>query len=252
MPPSLATYQAAANAVYAPQQAADDATALATEQNTIATDEAEKPQIQTDYTSAIDKLTQSVADQTGKISQLYATNLGGNFSGLQANSMAQVYSTADQQQSIIEQTQANKLAQITTDEGNASNSYEADLSSTASKYQGEEADYANSNYNTALSEYNTQQGELERSEISASSKSSGGSGGSSSSGSTSITSQKGEIAAGLNSVKGGDGYVSPQDYAAAYEDWLQLGGTVASFNSEFGSLKNPKNGYYNYAISQAK
>lgn len=247
--PALATYQAAANAIYAPQQAADDATALSTEQNTIATDEAEKPQIQTDYTSAIDKLTQSVTDQTGKIAQLYATNLGGNFSGLQANSMAQVYSTADQQQSIIEQTQANKLATITTDEGNAANTYQADLSSTASKYQGEEAQYAEDAYNTATNDYNEQQAETERAEISASSKSSGGS---SSSGSTSLTSQKGEIAQGLDSVKGSDGYVSPQDYAKAYQDWIQLGGTVASFNSEFGSLKNPKNGYYNYAVSQLK
>lgn len=249
MQPSLATYQAAANSIYAPQQASEDTTALSTEQNTIATDEAEKPQIQTDYTSAIDKLTQSVSDQTGKIAQLYATNLGGNFSGLQANSMAQVYSQADQQQSIISQTEANKLAAITTDEGNASNTYQADLSSIASKYQGEEADYAQSNYGSALSDYNTQQAELQRAEVKASSGGSGGSSGSAALPTQAETSSA--IEQGLQKVTGADGYVSPQDYAAALGDWLAAGLPRAGFNKQFSAFRNPSNGYYNYAISQA-
>lgn len=168
-PPSLATYQAAADSIYAPQQAADDATALATDTNTKATLEAEKPQIATDYTSAIDKLTQSVTNQSGSIAQLYATRLGGNFSGLQGNAMAQVFASADEQQGIIEQTEANKLAQITTSEGEADTTYNADISSIASKYQGEEADEANSAYDTATNDYNTQEAETERAEIKASS-----------------------------------------------------------------------------------
>lgn len=243
-PPSLATYQSAVNAIYAPQQAADDTTALSTEQNQIATDEAEKPQIATDYQSAIDKLTQSVTDQTGSIAQLYAKNLGGNFSGLQANSMAQVFSAADEQQSIISQTEANKLAQITTDEGNAANTYQADLSSIASKYQGEEADEANSEYNTALNDYNDQEAETERTEIKAGS----------SSASTALPTQaetSSAIEQGLSKVTGADGYVSPQDYAAALGDWLSAGLPRADFNKQFSAYRNPANGYYNYAISQA-
>lgn len=249
-PPSLATYQAAANAIYAPQQAADETTALSTEQNTIATDEAEKPQIQTDYTSAIDKLTQSVTDQTGSIAQLYAKNLGGNFSGLQANSMSQVYSVADEQQSIISQTEANKLAQITTDEGNAANTYSADLSSISSKYQGEEADEANSDYNTAMNDYNDQQAETERTEITQA----GENARSSSTASTALPTQaetSSAIEQGLSKVTGADGYVSPQDYAAALGDWLSAGLPRADFNKQFSAYRNPANGYYNYAISQA-
>lgn len=172
--PSLATYQAAANAIYQPQQAADDATALATDTTTKATLEAEKPQIATDYTSAIDKLTQSVTNQNAQIGQLYATRLGGNFSGLQGNAMAQVFASADEQQGIIESTEANKLAQITTEEGNADTTYQADLSSIASKYQGDEADEANSAYDTALNDYNDQEAETERAEIKANSSGSSG------------------------------------------------------------------------------
>lgn len=63
-----------------------------------------------------------------------------------------------------------------------------------------------------------------------------------------LSNAAGQIESGLRSVKGGDGYVSPQDYAQAYKDWTQAGGDISSFNSKFGYLKNPKNGYYDYAI----
>lgn len=61
----------------------------------------------------------------------------------------------------------------------------------------------------------------------------------------------GQIRSGLNTVRGRDGYVAPQDYAKAYQDWVQSGFTPASFNSTFKDLKNPQNGYYDYAISKS-
>lgn len=232
-PPSLSTYQAAANAVYAPQQAADNATALATDTTTKADLEAEKPQVATDYESAIDKLTQSVQDQTGQIAQLYAKNLGGNFSGLQANSMSQMFSQANEQQSIISQTEANKLAQITTSEGDADINYQAALSANASKYQGEEADYANSNYDTALSEYNTQEGELERSEISAASKSSGGSGGSSSAAISGKGYSVKQLSSGNKAYTGPNGQTNLYQYASA----VSGGDATQTYNTILSELK---------------
>lgn len=61
-----------------------------------------------------------------------------------------------------------------------------------------------------------------------------------------------QITAGLKKVTGGDGFVSPQDYAKAYDDWTAAGYSGSSFDSYFAKFKNPKNGYYNYAISQSK
>lgn len=64
-----------------------------------------------------------------------------------------------------------------------------------------------------------------------------------------------QIASGIRSAlaktTGGDGYVSPEDYAQAYIDWLNNGQSASSFNSAFSSFKNPTNGYYDYAIAQA-
>lgn len=71
-----------------------------------------------------------------------------------------------------------------------------------------------------------------------------------SSGSSNPIASISQIQSGLLSVRGGDGYVSPQDYAKALADFVQVGGTKTSFNQMFGNLKNPKNGYYDYAISQ--
>ena len=46
---------------------------------------------------------------------------------------------------------------------------------------------------------------------------------------------------------GGDGYVSPNDYASAKEDWVSRGGTQASFDKEFDDRRNPANDGYNVA-----
>lgn len=59
------------------------------------------------------------------------------------------------------------------------------------------------------------------------------------------------ISSNLAKTTGKDGYVAPEDYAQAYVDWINSGGSASSFNSNFGRYKNPSNGYYNYAITEA-
>lgn len=56
---------------------------------------------------------------------------------------------------------------------------------------------------------------------------------------------------GLATVRGKDGYVSPQDYAAAYKDWVGSGYSASTFDNYFGDLMNPKNAYYQYAKTRA-
>lgn len=141
-----AEYQAAAQAVYQPQQQADTI-ALQTQDATTKTSlEAEKGQVSTDYQDAIDKLTQSVQDQSSQINQLYTERLGGNFSGLQGNDLGQMFSRANDQQSIIGQTRANKLAEITAGETNADIEMNSGIAALTPKYQSLEAQYADSAY----------------------------------------------------------------------------------------------------------
>lgn len=60
------------------------------------------------------------------------------------------------------------------------------------------------------------------------------------------------IRQGLGTVRGKDGYVSPQDYAQAYADWVGSGYNGAQFDNYFGDLMNPNNGYYQYAKTQVQ
>lgn len=154
--PTLATYESQAKAVYAPQEKAEATALQTTDTTTKATLEAEKPQIQTDYQSAIDTLTQSTQTDMAKIDQLYTTNLGGNFSGLEGNDMGQLFAKTNEQQGIIAATEANSLAQITSQEGNADITYKSSLAALKPKYQSEEAQYAQTNYADAVKEYNTE------------------------------------------------------------------------------------------------
>lgn len=59
------------------------------------------------------------------------------------------------------------------------------------------------------------------------------------------------IRANLAKVEGGDGYVSPEDYAQAYIDWVNNGQSAASFSGQFKQFVNPNNKYYQFAINQA-
>lgn len=47
----------------------------------------------------------------------------------------------------------------------------------------------------------------------------------------------------LNSVKGTDGYISPNDYETALQAWVNEGYTATSFKSYFSAYKNPDDTY---------
>ena len=48
----------------------------------------------------------------------------------------------------------------------------------------------------------------------------------------------------LLSQKGGDGFVSPDDYNLAKQDWVQAGGEPDEFDKKFAGRRDPDNNYY--------
>jgi len=71
------------------------------------------------------------------------------------------------------------------------------------------------------------------------------SGGGSGGGTGRITkNQQSQIEQNLLSQLGGDGFVSPDDYAAAKQDWIQAGGSPSDFDTKFKDRRNPDNNYY--------
>lgn len=60
------------------------------------------------------------------------------------------------------------------------------------------------------------------------------------------------IRQGLESVKGGDGHVAPQDLARAYGDWVGSGLSEATFWKNFQGYWNPKQGDYKKQFNAAK
>lgn len=162
MPPSLSDYQAAAQAIYQPQLEADITTSKASSASKIANLETSKGQIQTNYTSAIQNLQNSVQDQTGKIGQLYTSRLLGNTSGLQGNDMGEMYARANQTQGTIESSRANALNGISVQQANINNEELAGESALRGKYQGLQADYANSGYSSAVKDYQSKQLEQQK------------------------------------------------------------------------------------------
>lgn len=243
--PSLANYQAAAQSIYQPQLQADITTAKNTETNDIANQEAGKGQIQTDYQSAIDNLTQTTNQNVAKINQLYTERLGGNFSGLQGNDLGSMFATASKNQATIESTRANKLAAISTAETNDENTYNSTVASLTSKYQGEEAQYANTAYSDAVKQYNTDQ--LNQQKLAISEAKLGIS--EAKAGTPSATAQQAAQLAQLNSTfqkqftakgaQGRDGYVSPTTYNNLLAEYQAQGGTATQFKDAFSGYANP-------------
>ncbi len=162
MQPNLSDYQSAAQAIYQPQLQADITTSKANSAAQVANLESSKGQIGTNYNAAIQNLQNSVQDQAGKIGQLYTSRLLGNISGLQGNDMGEMFSRAGQQQATIESTRVNALNSVATQEANVQNQEIAGESALASKYQGLQAEYANSGYASALKDYNAQQLEQQK------------------------------------------------------------------------------------------
>jgi len=56
---------------------------------------------------------------------------------------------------------------------------------------------------------------------------------------------KNQIKEGLLSQLGGDGFLNPDDYNLAKQDWIQAGGSPTDFDKEFAERRNPDNNFYN-------
>lgn len=56
----------------------------------------------------------------------------------------------------------------------------------------------------------------------------------------------GALARELRGVAGRDGYVSPQNYAAARQEWTAAGFSAKQFEDYFSSFKNPQNKNYKF------
>lgn len=150
MPASLADYQTAAEQFYAPQQQAEARSLVANRDETINSQEAQKGQVNTNYEDLINKLTQSVQDETAQIKHTYSDALGGNFSGLIGNDLGMMFTRANQQQGIIGETRANKLNEITANETNANIEYSTNIANLTPKYQTLKNEYASGGYAAAV------------------------------------------------------------------------------------------------------
>jgi len=243
--PTLATYQAAASSIYQPQLQADITTAQNTETNDVANEESLKGQVNTDYQTAIDKLTTSTNNSVAKINQLYTERLGGNFSGLQGNDLGTLFATASTNQTTIEDTRANKLAQIATTETNDQNTYNSTVASLTSKYQGEEADYANTQYGAAVKEYNTEQYQQQELALKQESEAISAEKAATPSASATAAAQLAQLNGTFNSqftakgAQGKDGYVSPTTYNNLLAEYQAQGGTATQFKDAFSGYANP-------------
>jgi hypothetical protein len=237
MQPSLSTYQQAADSIYNPQQATEAATLSSNNANNIKTLDAGKAQIGTDYASAVQNLNNTTANNVGTINSLYTSRLGGNFSGLQGNDLGQMFAKSQQVQGNIESTRANKLAAISTQEANDTNTTNTNIAGLASKYSGLKSAYANSNYDAAVKSQQDnyyKQANLQlaqqRNNIAASNVS------------NSANSQR-NIASSLDAsfqgLKGTDGYIRPSDYITAKNSWVASGLSSSSFDRQFSNYRNP-------------
>ena len=56
----------------------------------------------------------------------------------------------------------------------------------------------------------------------------------------------GQLSNALRGVAGPDGYVSPEDYAAARREWMSAGFASNIFDNYFAGFKNPQNPNYQY------
>lgn len=251
--PTLAQYQAAAQSIYAPQQAADAASLKATNTTTKNTLEAEKGQIGTNYQSAINNLNSSVQDRTGSINQLYTERLGGNFSGLQGNDLGMMYAKANQQQGIIESTRANALNNIAVQEGNADITYNTNLNNLGSMYQSKEAQYANAGYDSAMKSYQAQQLEQERiAQAQANSDRNYALAVNRASSSRAPRQSSADVLAQnmasvgnmLVNKAGKDGHVSQGTWNAAMAKWLEAGGSAKDFTNNYIQFVNQRYGGY--------
>lgn len=155
--PSLATYEAQATAEYAPQEAAEQTQDAATHQANLNTLGTQLGSVGTQYDEQEQALTSTVQSESAQIAQTYATHLLGNFSGLQGNDMGEMFSKANLQEQDIETQRTNAVNAVNTAITNENLTYNADVASLGSKYQGLESGAASDAYNSAEKDYETQE-----------------------------------------------------------------------------------------------
>lgn len=158
----IAQYQAAANAVYDPQAAAEKDSLTTGFNSTKAALELSKVTSGQSYDRALRGVDESEKTQTSSLNSLYSQRLGGNFSGLQGNALQGLYGKDNQARADIQTSRANKLAEITGQEIASQNKYNTDTRNVDAKISGEKAKYANEGYNSALKQEEQQRRDTER------------------------------------------------------------------------------------------
>lgn len=155
--PDLATYEAQAQAEYAPQEQAEQTTDTATHQANLNTLNTQLGSVGTQYDEQEQTLAQTVQSEAAQIAQTYSTHLLGNFSGLQGNDMGEMFSKANTQEQDIETERTNAINSVNTAITNENLTYNANEAALTSKYQGLEAGAASDAYNAAVKDYDTQE-----------------------------------------------------------------------------------------------
>lgn len=243
-----AAYQQAAQSIYAPEEAADNAALAATRDTTKNTLEASKGDVQNTYQQAVDALTQSTQDNAANINLLYSQRLGGQFSGLQGNDLGGMFAKATQQQGYIESERASKLNQITAGEANADIDYNAGVNANTSKYQSEENEYALNAYGADQKAQQDQSNadraynlDVAKYKLSAAN-----------SNTANAAQQKqadmGTIATTLQNKAGKDGHVSQETWNAAMSEWTAAGYSAGDFVKNNMQYVNQRyTGYHGYS-----
>ena len=155
--PTLSEYESQATSEYAPQESSALTTQGATHQANLNTLNTNLNDVGAQYDIQEEQLGSSVQQEAGQIAQTYATSLLGNTSGLQGNDMGEMFSNANLQEQSIETQRTNAINSINTSITNEDLTNNADTEAIQSQYAGEEASAADTAYNDAVSEYNTEE-----------------------------------------------------------------------------------------------
>lgn len=154
--PQLSTYEAQAQAEYAPQEQADQTTQAAAHQANLNTLNTQMSEVNPTYDNEEAQLKSTVQQEAGQIAQQYSEHLLGNFSGLQGNDMGEMFSNANLQEQSIETQRTNAINSINTSITNENLNYSAEQTATTEKYEGEIQSAAYSGYDQAVKDYQTE------------------------------------------------------------------------------------------------
>lgn len=181
-------YQAQAEAIYNPQIQAETSQAQNTFNNSTATINLEKSQVDPYYNNLLTKAQTGEVNKEASTALQYSTKLGGMTSGLEGNAMRILGTTYGQDVGQIQTERANKFADLAQRATNAQNTLDTTLGAIKSKYGGLIQDYVTSQQQAAA-ERAQQQAQFDA-QMAATKASNGGSSSGSSSSSASSASSK--------------------------------------------------------------